>query len=172
MPGGWREVKNDWLKRTALNEEVSSWAVNAIEVHQETFEGLKASYEKNKSDGKNGLGEEGLKELKKKIKNEMTHLENTLDDLSLNAPNTYKLQISVPSNLNYLMKAWAAAEGRDLSSVALQCLEIGLREMKSNGGIPSAALRRYDNACEKRIALAETNQVWEQFNSALCDKTL
>ena len=62
------------------------------------------------------------------------------------------------------MKAWAAAEGRDLSSVALQCLEIGLRAMKSKGSIPSAALRRYDVACERRIALAEVNNIWEKHN--------
>ena len=58
-------------------------------------------------------------------------------------------------NLNYLLKVWAAAEGRDLSSVAFQCLETGLREMKSKGEIPIAAMKRYDDSCEKRIALAE-----------------
>ena len=80
---------------------------------------------------------------------EITCKENQLDDLVLNTPNSYKLQLSVPSNLNYLMKAWAAAEGRDLSSVALQCMELGLREMKSKGAIPSSAIRRYDLSCEK-----------------------
>ncbi len=60
----------------------------------------------------------------------------------LNTPNSFKLKLSVPSNLNYLMKAWAAAEGRDLSSVALQCLEAGLREMKSKGALPSGSFKK------------------------------
>ena len=63
------------------------------------------------------------------------------------------------------MKAWAAAEGRDLSSVALQCLESGLRTMKSKGSIPSVAIERYDVACQKRIALAEVNNVWEKYET-------
>ena len=88
------------------------------------------------------------------IKLKIIEKENELDDLSLNTANSAKLQVSVPSSLNYLMKAWAAAEGRDLSSVALQCLEIGLRAMKSKGSIPSAAIERYDVACKKRIAFA------------------
>ena len=92
--------------------------------------------------------------------------ENELDDLSLNTANSAKLQVSVPSSLNYLMKAWAAAEGRDLSSVALQCLEIGLRAMKSRGSIPTAAIERYDIACKKRIALAEVNNIWDKYEAS------
>ena len=65
------------------------------------------------------------------------------------------------------MKTWAAAEGRDLSSVALQCLEIGLREMKGKGAIPSSAISRYELACEKRIALAEVNDFWEKYDRSL-----
>ena len=68
--------------------------------------------------------------------------------------------------INYLMKAWAAAEGRDLSSVALQCLEIGLRAMKSRGSIPTAAIERYDIACKKRIALAEVNDIWDKYEAS------
>jgi len=41
------------------------------------------------------------------------------------------------------LNVWAAAEGRDLSSVAFQCLETGIREMKSKGSIPSVAVNRY-----------------------------
>ena len=76
------------------------------------------------------------------------------------------MQISVPSNINYLLKVWAAAEGRDLSSVAFQCLETGLREIKSKGSIPSIATSRYDSACKKRIALAEVNNLLDKYESA------
>ena len=64
-----------------------------------------------------------------------------------------------------MLKVWAAAEGRDLSSVAFQCLELGLREMKSKGSVPVVALKRYNNACEKRIALAEANNLLEKYES-------
>ena len=64
------------------------------------------------------------------------------------------------------MKVWAAAEGRDLSSVAFQCLETGIREMKSKGSIPSVAVNRYNSACQKRIELAEVNNLLEKFEIA------
>jgi len=64
------------------------------------------------------------------------------------------------------MKVWAAAEGRDLSSVAFQCLETGIREMKSKGSIPLVAVNRYDSACQKRIALAEVNNLLEKYELA------
>ena len=103
-----------------------------------------------------------LKKLRKAIKAQIASTEDELDSFSLNAPNSYKLQVSIPANLNILMKAWAAAEGRDLSSVALQCLESGLRTMKSTGSIPAVAVKRYNLACEKRIALAELSNAWER----------
>ena len=65
-----------------------------------------------------------------------------------------------------LLKVWAAAEGRDLSSVAFQCLETGIREMQSKGSIPSVAINRYDSACQKRIALAEVNNLLEKYEIA------
>ena len=101
--------------------------------------------------------------LKKKVKETISSKEISLDDIALNTSNSNKVQISVPSNLNYLLKVWAAAEGRDLSSVAFQCLETGLREMKSKGSIPSIAINRYDSACQKRIALAEVNNLLEKY---------
>ena len=91
------------------------------------------------------------------MKSQLNSREIEIDEIALNAANSSKLQISVPSNLNYLMKVWAAAEGRDLASVALQCMEFGLREMKSKGTIPSMAVEKYQIACEKRILLAEIN---------------
>ena len=35
--------------------------------------------------------------------------------------------------------------------------------MKSSGSLPIAAIRRYEVACEKRIALAEAKNVWEEY---------
>jgi len=107
-----------------------------------------------------------VKFLKKKVKETISSKEISLDDITLNTSNSNKVQISVPSNLTYLMKVWAAAEGRDLSSVAFQCLETGIREMKSKGSIPSVAVNRYDSACQKRIALAEVNNLLEKYELA------
>ena len=104
--------------------------------------------------------------MKKKVKETISLKEISLDDIALNTSNSNKVQISVPSNLTYLLKVWAAAEGRDLSSVAFQCLETGLREMKCKGSIPSVAINRYDSACQKRIALAEVNNLLEKYELA------
>ena len=95
-----------------------------------------------------------LKSLKKKVKETISSKEISLDDIALNTSNSNKVQISVPSN--YFLKVWAVAEGRDLSSVAFQCLETGIREMKSKGSIPSIAINRYDYF-QKRIKSKEVN---------------
>ena len=104
--------------------------------------------------------------MKKKVKETISSKEISLDDIALNTSNSNKVQISVPSILTYLLKVWAAAEGRDLSSVAFQCLETGIMEMKSKGSIPSVAINRYDSACQKRIALAEVNNLLEKYEIA------
>ncbi len=159
----WSEISQEWLRKTSLPSETAKWALHAINKNQIAISNLEEDLIEGISIGdKQRATQDNLKELKRRIKNEITCRENELDNLSLNTPNSYKLQLSVPSNLNYLMKAWAAAEGRDLSSVAMQCMETGLRDLKSKGSIPSAALNRYEIACEKRIALAEANDAWER----------
>ena len=163
MENNWSNLRDQWLNKTSLEKETSSWAVESLSKNEKNIYGLE-----NLSKDANTIAlEELLKETKKRIKSEITEKENSIDDLSLNAANSSKLQVSVPSSLTYLMKAWAAAEGRDLSSVALQCLESGLRAMKSKGSIPTVAIERYDMACQKRIALAEVNNVWEKYESSI-----
>ena len=153
----WGEVRDEWLSSTALSESESKWAIEAITKNEKEIYAYEDMNQGSSSDELN----EKLKSIRKAIKNEITKKENSLDDLTLNTPNSSKLQVSVPASVNYLMKAWAAAEGRDLSSIALQCLELGLRDMKSKGSIPSSAIERYDNACKRRIALAEVHKAWE-----------
>ena len=164
----WEERKSDWLKRTNLSEESSSWAIESAEQTEKSIQNLEGEYLTKKLSDKNIKDlENELKGLQKSIRKSISAKESDLDDISLSPPNSYKLQVSTPSNLAYLMKVWAAAEGRDLSSVALQCIEIGLLEMKSKGSIPSAALSRYNLACEKRIALAQVNNLWERHQEAV-----
>ena len=79
--------------------------------------------------------------------------------------NLYLCDIYLRHYLNYLLKVWAAAEGRDLSSVAFQCLETGLREMKSKGSLPAVAIDRYNSVCKKRIALAEITNLVDKYES-------
>ena len=158
MSKPWRERRDQWLKETSLSDELSFWAIDSINKNEnQVYE-----FEKACENGSKEEINETIKSIKQSLKTEISAKEKHIDDLSLNAPNSYKLQVSVPSSLNYLMKAWAAAEGRDLSSIALQCLEIGLRSLKSKGSIPSAAIERYDIACQKRIALAEVSNIWER----------
>ena len=64
-----------------------------------------------------------------------------------------KLTVSVPPSLHVLLRSWALSEGRELTSVVLQCVELSIRQLKSNGSIPSAAIRAYEAACEERLAV-------------------
>lgn len=69
--------------------------------------------------------------------------------------NLDKLQVSVAPALNTLLRAWAASEGREVTSVLLQAVEVGLRTLKTQGSIPSAAIEHYEQHCRARLALAE-----------------
>ena len=64
-----------------------------------------------------------------------------------------KLTVSVPPSLHVLLRGWALCEGRELTSVVLQCVELSVRQLKSNGSIPSAAIRAYEAACDERLAV-------------------
>ena len=160
MPSTWSKLRDEWLDRTTISKDNAKWALEAlINSEEELFE-IEQKI-KNKDDAISQV-----KVLRKKVKETISSKEISLDDITLNTSNSNKVQISVPSNLTYLLKVWAAAEGRDLSSVAFQCLETGIREMKSKGSIPSIAVNRYDSACEKRIALAEVNNLLEKYEVA------
>ena len=157
MSNNWSTIRDEWLKTTAIEEDDAKWALEAlINSEEELFE-IERKFKNNE------IVLDQVRGLKKKVKETISLKEISLDDIALNTSNSNKVQISVPSNLNYLLKVWAAAEGRDLSSVAFQCLETGLREMKSKGSIPSIAINRYNSACQKRIALAEVNNLLEKF---------
>tara|TARA_B100000941_G_C28505598_1_gene557105 strand:+ start:1410 stop:1907 length:498 start_codon:yes stop_codon:yes gene_type:complete len=160
MLKNWSYIRDEWLKSTTITEDDANWALEALIISEEEFFEIEKRFKNNEDI----LSQ--VKSLKKKVKDTISSKELSLDDIALNTSNSNKVQISVPSNLNYLLKVWAAAEGRDLSSVAFQCLETGLREMKSKGSIPSIAINRYDLACKKRIALAEVNNLLEKFEIA------
>ena len=67
--------------------------------------------------------------------------------------NQVKLTVSVPPSLHVLLRSWALCEGRELTSVVLQCVELSIRQLKSNGSIPSAAIRSYETSCDERLAI-------------------
>ena len=157
MSKNWSYIRDEWLKSTTIAEDDAKWALEALINSEEDLFEIEMKFKNNQD----ALGQ--VRTLKKKVKETISSKETSLDDIALNTSNSNKVQISVPSNLNYLLKVWAAAEGRDLSSVAFQCLETGLREMKSKGSIPSIAIKRYDSACQKRIALAEVNNLLEKY---------
>ncbi len=159
MPKNWSYFREEWLRNTSLQEDEAKWALDTLINSESDFFEIERGIQ-NKEDIFTKI-----KNLKKKVKENISSKEMNLDDISLGASSSSKLQISIPSNLNYLLKVWAAAEGRDLSSVAFQCLETGIREIKSKGSIPSAAIKRYDSACKKRIALAEINNLVDKYES-------
>ena len=67
--------------------------------------------------------------------------------------NQVKLTVSVPPSLHVLLRSWALCEGRELTSVVLQCVELSVRQLKSSNSIPTAAVRAYETACEERLAV-------------------
>ena len=160
MPNNWSYIRDEWLKSTNVAEDDAKWALEALINREGELFDIERKFKNNED----VLVQ--VRSLKKKVKETISSKEISLDDITLNTSNSNKVQISVPSNLNYLLKVWAAAEGRDLSSVAFQCLETGLREMKSKGSIPSVAINRYNSACQKRIALAEVNNLLEKYELA------
>ena len=160
MPKNWSYIRDEWLKNTNVAEDDAKWALEALINREGELFDIERKFKNNED----VLVQ--VRSLKKKVKETISSKEISLDDITLNTSNSNKVQISVPSNLNYLLKVWAAAEGRDLSSVAFQCLETGLREMKSKGSIPSVAINRYNSACQKRIALAEVNNLLEKYELA------
>tara|TARA_B100000700_G_C15028562_1_gene849440 strand:- start:887 stop:1477 length:591 start_codon:yes stop_codon:yes gene_type:complete len=154
MEKEWEDRKSRWRQETALPDAAATWAMN----------GLKNSDLITDNQNLGNIEDiDKLEGFKKSIRKKLQEHESKLDNLLLGTANSYKLQVSVPMSLNYLMKAWAAAEGRDLSSVALQCMELGLRETRRRGAIPVAAINLYEQVCEKRIALAEMNDQLEKF---------
>ena len=160
MPSNQSKIRDEWLNRTAIAKDDAKWALEALINSEEEFFEIEQKI-RNREDPISQV-----KNLKRKVKETISSKEISLDDIALNTSNSNKVQISVPSNLTYLLKVWAAAEGRDLSSVAFQCLETGLREMKCKGSIPSVAINRYNSACQKRIALAEVNNLLEKYELA------
>ena len=159
MSKDWTYFREEWLKNTSLQEDDAKWALEALINSEKEFYEVESGI-KNKEDVFIKV-----KNLKKKVRDNISSKELSLDDIALSTSTSNKLQISVPSNLNYLLKVWAAAEGRDLSSVAFQCLETGLREMKSKGSLPAVAIDRYDSVCKKRIALAEITNLVDKYES-------
>ena len=159
MSKDWTYFREEWLKNTSLQENDAKWALEALINSEKEFYEVERGIQNNEDIFNK------VKNLRKKVRENISSKELSLDDIALSTSTSNKLQISVPSNLNYLLKVWAAAEGRDLSSVAFQCLETGLREIKSKGSLPAVAIDRYDSVCNKRIALAEICNLVDKYES-------
>ena len=160
MTRKWQDLKEEWKQNTTASDASREWAINCLASHEREIDTLYSLHEVVE----NGHGEsvqDEIRELRKSIKASISLYEASIDDLTLSPTNSCKLQLSVPSSLYSLMKSWASAEGRDLSSVALKCLELGLSEMREKGSIPVPAIKYYELACNKRIALSEINSLLE-----------
>ena len=47
--------------------------------------------------------------------------------------NQVKLTVSVPPSLHVLLRSWALCEGRELTSVVLQCVELSIQLVGCSG---------------------------------------
>ena len=66
-----------------------------------------------------------------------------------------KLQLSVSSATDDLLKNWASSENRAVSDVAMFALETGLKALKNQGAIPEAALEATEIRSRQRLVHAE-----------------
>ncbi|QNI48848.1 hypothetical protein [Synechococcus sp. A15-60] len=64
-----------------------------------------------------------------------------------------KLQLTIPNAFAHLIDAWAAAEGRERTSVGAEALLKGLRQMMQEGTLPQTAMDSYERACRHQSAL-------------------
>ena len=64
-----------------------------------------------------------------------------------------KLQLTIPNAFAHLIDAWAAAEGRERTSVGGEALLKGLRQMMQEGTLPQSAMDSYERACRRQTAL-------------------
>ena len=98
MPSNWSKIRDEWLDRTAIAKDDAKWALEAlINSEEELFE-----IEKKIRNKEEVISQ--VKILKKKVKETISSKETSLDDITLNTSNSNKVQISVPSNLTYLLK--------------------------------------------------------------------
>ena len=98
MPNNWSKIRDEWLNSTTITKDDAKWALEAlINSEEEIFE-IEQKI-RNKEDAIIQV-----KNLKKKVKETISSKEISLDDIALNASNSNKVQISVPSNLTYLLK--------------------------------------------------------------------
>ena len=66
-----------------------------------------------------------------------------------------KLQLSISSATEDLLKNWASSENRAVSDVAMLALETGLKALKAQGAIPEVALEATEIRSRRRLAQAE-----------------
>ena len=98
MPKNWSYIRDEWLKSTTIEEKDAKWALEAlIKTEEDLFE-IERKFKYNED----VIGQ--VRNLKKKVKETISSKETSLDDIALNTSNSNKVQISVPSNLNYLLK--------------------------------------------------------------------
>ena len=67
----------------------------------------------------------------------------------------HKLQLSISSATEDLLKHWASSENRAVSDVAMLALETGLKALKAQGAIPEVALEATELRSRRRLAQAE-----------------
>ena len=110
MSKNWSYIRDEWLKSTTVAEDDAKWALEAlINTEEDLFE-----IERKFKNNQDALGQ--VRNLKKKVKETISSKEISLDDIALNTSNSNKVQISVPSNLNYLCLLYTSPSPRDLST--------------------------------------------------------
>ena len=95
MSKNWESRADEWRTERPLPKEISGWAIEGINKNMDLIESIERK--KNIKD-QNELNDR-FKSLRQSIKTELVTREKEIDGLTLNTPNSYKLQVSIPTNL-------------------------------------------------------------------------
>ena len=92
--------------------------------------------------------------------------------VDLAKPYADKLQITIPPAFGALLDGWAAAEGRDKTSVAVAAMEVGLRQLLKDGSLPPLSVEFYKRTCETQTAMTLAKTAAVQRTQALDEMPL
>ena len=154
-----------WKKNSSLPEVIKNWAEKAYAITMQGFHSRNDGWGHPQGVPDGELEYVRLDGFHDEFGNWLRALQGTIGDegtFSLPVKEAQsKLQLTVPPSLYQLFKAWSIAEGRELTSVVLQAAETGIRQLKVEGKLPSSAVAHYEQTCQKRLAVAELNALFD-----------
>ena len=154
-----------WKKNSSLPEVIKNWAEKAYMITMQGFHSRNSGWGHPQGVPEDELEFVRLDGFHEEFGNWLRALQGTIAKEGTYClpvkENQSKLQLTVPPSLYQLFKAWSISEGRELTSVVLQAAETGIRQLKVEGKLPLSAVSHYEETCQKRLAVAELNALFD-----------